>query len=202
MRTVRSSGRLLGGVCSRGCLPGGVSQGGVCRGVCLLWGVSAGECLPGGASQHALGQTPPHEQNNWQTGVKTLPSHNFVWVIRKNTQRVTWTICTCAQTTAQKRILLSLHCPAPLWLCSSGGSTGGGGSSDAHPLAGPDSYVFMQLSVQFYQIISWHIPSSVVGSPSAWQVLDSRQICLSFRPRESDFIMIRIRLRFRSCDVN
>ena len=42
MRTVRSSSRLLGG-------------GGVC---------------PGGLSQHALGQTPPCEQNDWQTGVK------------------------------------------------------------------------------------------------------------------------------------
>ena len=70
MRTVRSSGRILGGVCSQGVsavggcllpggclLQGGLLPGGVCSGVsaprggCLLLG--------GVVSQHALRQTPP-----------------------------------------------------------------------------------------------------------------------------------------------
>ena len=55
---------LLGVFASGGLLPGGAASGpwGVC-----LW--SGGE-----VSQHALGQTTPCEQNDWQTGVKTLPS--------------------------------------------------------------------------------------------------------------------------------
>ena len=62
-----------------GCLPGGgVCQGG--RGVCpgdgvsaqggVCWGVSAQECV--------CGRHPLCEQNDWQTGVKTLPCRNFV----------------------------------------------------------------------------------------------------------------------------
>ena len=93
-----------GGVCSGGCLLwGGVCSGGVCSGGCmsawgcLLWGVSApggcllwgrhllpagcapGGCLlPGGvASQHALRQTPPCEQNDKQVQ-KYYLGHNFV----------------------------------------------------------------------------------------------------------------------------
>ena len=63
MRTVRSSGRLSGGmsvpgvcVCSRGCLLRGVSAGGVCPGGCLFlggvcsWGVPAWEVLAWGVS--------------------------------------------------------------------------------------------------------------------------------------------------------
>ena len=53
MHTISSSGRILGGVYSGGCLlwgvgvcSGGVCLGGVCSGGCLLWGMSAlGGCL-------------------------------------------------------------------------------------------------------------------------------------------------------------
>ena len=68
MRTVRCSSRLAGEVC----LPGG----GVCPGGCLPGGCLArGMCAPGG------GVCPggcPCEQNDWQTGVKTLTCRNFL----------------------------------------------------------------------------------------------------------------------------
>ena len=65
MRTVRCSGHREGGCVSQDALGGGVSaRWGVCR-VVSAWG-----CLP---------DTPfPCEQNDWQTPVKILPSHNFV----------------------------------------------------------------------------------------------------------------------------
>ena len=55
-----------GGVCLPGarCLPA--------RG-CLPAGVCPGGCLPS-----ACWDTTPCEQNDWQTGVKTLPFHDFV----------------------------------------------------------------------------------------------------------------------------
>ena len=73
-----------GGVCSQGDLvPGGcLVRGGVCspRGVSAPWGVSApGGCLLQGGGQvlppwdQAGTPAPPHEQNEWQTGVKILP---------------------------------------------------------------------------------------------------------------------------------
>ena len=88
MLTVRCSGRLWGGggvgVClggvsaQMGCLPrGGVSWGwGVSAqgGVCIVGGVCRGGCLP---------NTPPWTE--WQTGVKTLPCHNYVADGNKNT---------------------------------------------------------------------------------------------------------------------
>ena len=54
MRTVRCSSRLLGGVCPGGCLPGCVYPS-------MHWG-----------------SPPPHERNDWLTGVKALPCRNFV----------------------------------------------------------------------------------------------------------------------------
>ena len=36
--------------------------------------------VPGGVSQHALGQTPPCEQNDWQTGVKTFAGGNNMFI--------------------------------------------------------------------------------------------------------------------------
>ena len=67
MRTTRFSWHLRGGVCQGG-LPGGVYLGGVCLwGGLFAYGVSAyGGCFPRGCA-------PPCEQNDWQTGVKTLP---------------------------------------------------------------------------------------------------------------------------------
>ena len=93
MRTVRSSGRISGGVCSRvGCLhpvgvsvPGGSASGGCCWG-CLLRGcVSALGCVcsPGGSaprgvvSQHALRQTPPPPCGQTDT-CKNITFANFV----------------------------------------------------------------------------------------------------------------------------
>ena len=62
---------------------GGVSAGGLSTqgGVCLLGvsakgrGVSAQEGVY--PSMH-WGRHPSCEQNDWQTGVKTLPFHNFI----------------------------------------------------------------------------------------------------------------------------
>ena len=76
MRTVRSSGRR-GGCLSR---EGGVSAqevGGVWPegGVCLPRGVSARQ---GSVPMHAGIHLPSCQQNDWQTGVKTLPFRNFI----------------------------------------------------------------------------------------------------------------------------
>ena len=85
MRTVRCSdcwGCLPGGVClpggclpREGCLPGGVCPGGVSARGCV-W---PGMCLPGGMCIPACteAETLPL-WTEWQTGVKTLPCHNFV----------------------------------------------------------------------------------------------------------------------------
>ena len=80
-------GCLFGGVCPGGCLPRGVSAQGVClpRGGVSAQGVSAQGCVcpgvarhpPVGVSAQGLPDTPC-EQNDWQTGVKTLPCRNFV----------------------------------------------------------------------------------------------------------------------------
>ena len=64
MHTIRCSGRLLGGVSD---------QGGVCLGVSALNGCLSKGCLPRGVSTRQ-----PREQNDWQTGVKTLPCRNYV----------------------------------------------------------------------------------------------------------------------------
>ena len=78
-REVSALGGLLWGcVCSQGVSAPGVSapgwsapRGGICSGDVCSWGVcSQGGCV----SQHALRQTTPCEQNDWQTGVKTSPS--------------------------------------------------------------------------------------------------------------------------------
>ena len=74
-----------------GCLPGGgLCPGDVWSGGCMLRGVgvyprggclSGGGCLPRGVLQtppRTETDTPPCEQNDWQTGVKTLPCRNFV----------------------------------------------------------------------------------------------------------------------------
>ena len=62
-------GCLLGGGLPRGCLPRGLSD----------WGC--------GRHPPDQRQTPPCEQNDWQTGVKTLPCRNFV-AGGKNFQRL------------------------------------------------------------------------------------------------------------------
>ena len=54
MRTVRSSSRLLGGVCPGGCLPGGVYPS-------MHWS-----------------RNPSRGQNSWHTLLKILPCRNFV----------------------------------------------------------------------------------------------------------------------------
>ena len=46
------------------------TQGGVCLGGCLPGGVCLGE--------HRRDTTPTPEQNDWKTGVKTLPCRNYV----------------------------------------------------------------------------------------------------------------------------
>ena len=55
------------GICLPQCMLGYVCPGGVCPSAC--WDMSAG----GGAAPHT-----PCEQNDWQTGVKTLPCRNYV----------------------------------------------------------------------------------------------------------------------------
>ena len=89
---VSAHGRGLPGESARGwvsprgdvCLPGGVCPAGVCLGVYVSTqrGFSAqGGCLPKGVWQTAPDQRqtyPSCEQNDWQTGVKTLPCRNFV----------------------------------------------------------------------------------------------------------------------------
>ena len=60
-------------VCPRGCVyPGGVLG-------CVQGGVTRKVYTPK-TQKHTPNQskTPPCEQNDWQTGVKTLPSLNFV----------------------------------------------------------------------------------------------------------------------------
>ena len=89
MRTVRSSGRLMEGMSFYdGCLPRR----------CLSWG--GGVCLGEGVSAQGRGVDPREEVSaqgvsaqgvytsclltESQTGVKTLPFHNFVWDGNKN----------------------------------------------------------------------------------------------------------------------
>ena len=71
-----------GGSLPRGSLPGGCLLRGVSSQEVSSQGVSAarGVCLPRGEGVSAQGvwQIPPCEHNDWQTGVKTLPCHNFV----------------------------------------------------------------------------------------------------------------------------
>ena len=79
----RVRGCLPGGCLPRGCLPGeGVSaQGRVClpRRVSAYGGVCPGGVFAqGGVCLGVSGRHPPCEQNDWQTGVKTLPCRNFV----------------------------------------------------------------------------------------------------------------------------
>ena len=96
MRTIRCSGRLMGGVVSAqgGCLPGGC----VCRGGCLPrggvclggggMGVCRGSVCPGGVSARGVSAQmvytsfPPCGQNSGQTLVKTL--HLCTTVIRSS----------------------------------------------------------------------------------------------------------------------
>ena len=84
---------LSGGLCPRGspsvgiCVWGGLCPGGslsregspsgeVCRGGVSVRGVSVqGDLCPGGLPDR---DPPPSEQNDRQTGVKTLPCHNFI----------------------------------------------------------------------------------------------------------------------------
>ena len=94
MRIVRCSGRLLGrglrgggggclprGVCpgvsaQGGCLPGGrrvSAQGVSSQGVSAQGGVWPGGVCPGGLPRGVSGLW-----TEWQTGVKTLPCHNYV----------------------------------------------------------------------------------------------------------------------------
>ena len=68
-----------GGVCLGGCLPGDVCPGGLPREGCDCGGVCSGGCLPRGVSAWGdVCETPPCEQNDWQTPVKILPCRNFV----------------------------------------------------------------------------------------------------------------------------
>ena len=65
MRTVRCSGRRGGGSLSQ----------------CMLGyreGVRLGVSAQRGVCSNACWDTSPCEQNDWQTGVKTLPFHNFI----------------------------------------------------------------------------------------------------------------------------
>ena len=62
MGTVRCSGRLLAG---GGCTQGRYLLGGG------GWGVYSGVSIQG------MSGRPPCEQNYWQTGVNTLPCHNY-----------------------------------------------------------------------------------------------------------------------------
>ena len=66
-RGVSARESLPGSVCPGGCVRG-VSPGGVCWGVGVCLGVSA----QGLSTRHP---TPCCEQNDWQTGVKTLPNY-------------------------------------------------------------------------------------------------------------------------------
>ena len=70
MRTVRSSSRLLGSLYAQ-------------------WGVCPGGSVGGWGSAR---QTPPGEQNDWQTGVKTLPCRNYV-ADGNNTKGITYLPC-------------------------------------------------------------------------------------------------------------
>ena len=56
-----------------GCLP----RGGFCPGGVYPRGVSPGGVYLGGVCPDQRQTPPPREQNDWQTGVKTLPCHNF-----------------------------------------------------------------------------------------------------------------------------
>ena len=86
MRTARSL--PYGGVSVQGCLCPGVSlSAGLCPGGLCLGGVpgQGGLCLGGVSVQGGLcllglpDRDPfPREQNDWQTGVKTLSCNNFV----------------------------------------------------------------------------------------------------------------------------
>ena len=79
--TVSPSMLCLGGVCSRGCVPGVFASGGVCsrrvsapggcllRGVCLL---PEGLLLGGGGGIPACSEADPL-WTEWQTGAKILP---------------------------------------------------------------------------------------------------------------------------------
>ena len=79
MRTIRCSGRGGGG----GCLSRGISQGCV-----FAWGSSAcGVSACGVSAWGCLPDTPHHEQNDWQTGVKTFSCRNFVAGGNKNKQK-------------------------------------------------------------------------------------------------------------------
>ena len=62
---------LLGGCTCWGGVP---AEGLYLLGVCTCPGIY----LPGSVSQHALRQTSPREQNDWQMPVKILPYRNFV----------------------------------------------------------------------------------------------------------------------------
>ena len=92
MRTVRFSGRLCRGVYLQvwGCLPlgpGWMSASGS-RG-CLPLGLGRG-CLPQPFTTHPLSSNtpftttpPPYEQNDWQTGIITLPCPTLrLWVVK------------------------------------------------------------------------------------------------------------------------
>ena len=64
-------------VCPSGCLPRGCAQGGVCPTGVLRWCVSlTGGCVAD--TPQTRGRHTPREENDWQTGVKTLPCRNFV----------------------------------------------------------------------------------------------------------------------------
>ena len=70
-------GRCIPACTGQGCVyPSMHWTGGVCRG-CLPWGVSAQGCVWQTPPRDQR-QTPPCKQKDWQTGVKTLPCHNFV----------------------------------------------------------------------------------------------------------------------------
>ena len=90
--SARRGGGCLTRVClPRGCLSWGCLPWGVCASGVSAWGLSAqegvsqgvstGGCLPGrGSTQGIVWKTPPLpcEQNDWQTGMKTLPCRNYV----------------------------------------------------------------------------------------------------------------------------
>ena len=78
-------GVCLGGVCRGRCLPRGcLPRGCVCLEKVSAQGVSAWGCLPGGCLPGGVSQIPPCEENDWQTGVKTLPCPNYVANVRND----------------------------------------------------------------------------------------------------------------------
>ena len=78
----RTGVSLSRGVSVRGSLSRGSLSGGLCLGGLCLGGVSGqgGLCLGGVSVQGGLPDRDPfpREQNDWQTGVKTLSCNNFV----------------------------------------------------------------------------------------------------------------------------